>query len=56
MRTLGPLVAGEQDRPRQSRRRLPGKIAAEIETILRGVWDNLGRLGAEFAQLDRIWD
>ncbi len=26
-RTLGPLAAGEQDRPRQSRRRLPGEIA-----------------------------
>ena len=25
-------------------------------TILRGVWDNLGRVGAEFAHLDRLWD
>ena len=24
--------------------------------ILRGVWDNLGRVGAEFAHIDRLWD
>ena len=34
----------------------PEKSAAEIEAILRGVWDNLGRMGAEFAHLDRLWD
>jgi Kdo2-lipid IVA lauroyltransferase/acyltransferase len=34
----------------------PEKTAAEIDAILRGTWDNLGRLGAEFAQLDRLWD
>lgn len=32
----------------------PEKSAEEIETILRGVWDNLGRVAAEFAHLDRI--
>src|SRR6201994_1667707 len=26
------------------------------EKILSGVWDNLGRLGAEFAHLDHVWD
>ena len=34
----------------------PEKSPAEIETILRGVWDNLGRVGAEFAHIDRLWD
>ena len=34
----------------------PEKTPAEIEAILRGVWDNLGRVGAEFAHLDRLWD
>jgi KDO2-lipid IV(A) lauroyltransferase len=34
----------------------PEKSPEEIETILAGVWNNLGRLGAEFAHLDRIWD
>jgi KDO2-lipid IV(A) lauroyltransferase len=34
----------------------PEKSPAEIEAILAGVWDNLGRVGAEFAHLDHIWD
>src|SRR5712672_686440 len=34
----------------------PEKSPEEIETILAGVWDNLGRVGAEFAHLDQIWD
>lgn len=34
----------------------PEKSPEEIETILAGVWDNLGRMGAEFAHLDHIWD
>ena len=32
----------------------PEKSPAEIERILGGVWDNLGRVGAEFAHLDRL--
>ena len=34
----------------------PEKSPEEIEKILGGVWDNLGRIGAEFAHLDHIWD
>jgi Kdo2-lipid IVA lauroyltransferase/acyltransferase len=34
----------------------PAKSPEEIERILDGVWDNLGRIGAEFAHLDHIWD
>jgi len=34
----------------------PEKSPVEIEKILAGVWDNLGRIGAEFAHLDHIWD
>jgi KDO2-lipid IV(A) lauroyltransferase len=34
----------------------PEKSPAEIEQIMRGVWDNLGRVGAEFAHIDRLWD
>jgi Kdo2-lipid IVA lauroyltransferase/acyltransferase len=32
----------------------PEKSPAEIERILAGVWDNLGRVVAEFAHLDRL--
>jgi KDO2-lipid IV(A) lauroyltransferase len=34
----------------------PEKSPEEIDTILAGVWDNLGRYGAEFAHLDHVWD
>jgi KDO2-lipid IV(A) lauroyltransferase len=34
----------------------PDKSPEEIEKILAGVWDNLGRIGAEFAHIDRIWE
>src|ERR1700712_2936809 len=34
----------------------PEKSPQEIETILAGVWDNLGRVGAEFAHIDHIWE
>ena len=34
----------------------PEKSPAEIEAILRGSWDNLGRVAAEYAHLDRIWE
>jgi KDO2-lipid IV(A) lauroyltransferase len=32
----------------------PDKSPADIEQILAGVWDNLGRVAAEFAHLDRL--
>jgi Kdo2-lipid IVA lauroyltransferase/acyltransferase len=34
----------------------PDKSPEEIEAILMGVWDNLGRVGAEFAHMDQVWD
>jgi KDO2-lipid IV(A) lauroyltransferase len=34
----------------------PEKSPEEIEAILLQVWDNLGRVGAEYAHLDRLWD
>jgi len=42
----------QKDRPRQSDAAFPEKSPEEIEAILKGVWDNLGRLGAEFAHID----
>src|SRR5712672_2003109 len=34
----------------------PEKSLEEIENVVDGVWNNLGRIGAEFAHLDHIWD
>ena len=55
-RTLGPLFRENRIARKQLAAAFPEKSPAEIEAILRGVWDNLGRLGAEFAHLDRLWD
>ena len=34
----------------------PEKSPEEIETILAGVWGNMGRFAAEFAHLDHVWE
>ncbi|HWL06644.1 MAG TPA: lipid A biosynthesis lauroyl acyltransferase [Xanthobacteraceae bacterium] len=33
----------------------PEKAPDEIDHILTGAWDNLGRMAAEFAHLDKLW-
>ena len=55
-RSLGPLFKEDRIAREQLVLAFPEKSAAEIEAILRGSWDNLGRVAAEFAQLDRLWD
>ncbi len=56
MRTIGPLLRENNIARAQLTAAFPEKSPADIETILAGVWDNLGRMGAEFAHLDRLWD
>jgi len=56
MRTMGPLLPENRIGRANLVAAFPEKSAAEIETILRGAWDNLGRMGAEFAHIDRLWD
>jgi KDO2-lipid IV(A) lauroyltransferase len=56
LRNVGPLLPEHRIGRANLAAAFPEKSAGEIETILRGVWDNLGRVGAEFAQLDRLWD
>ncbi len=55
-RTLGPLFRENRLAREQLIAAFPEKSPDEIETILRGVWDNLGRVGVEFIDLDRLWD
>ena len=55
MRTIGPLLPENRIGRANLVAAFPGKSKAEIDTILRGCWDNLGRMGAEFAHLDRLW-
>jgi KDO2-lipid IV(A) lauroyltransferase len=56
MRHLGPWLPEHRTGRANLTLAFPEKSAAEIEDILRGVWDNLGRVGAEFAHVDRLWD
>src|SRR3954454_1749015 len=54
-RTIGPMLREQKIGRANLTAAFPEKSPAEIETILAGVWDNLGRVGAEFAHLDHIW-
>ncbi len=56
MRKLAPLFRENQIGRANLTAAFPEKTAAEIETILSGVWDNIGRMGVEFAQLDQLWN
>ena len=55
MRTVGPWFPEHRVGRENLQAAFPEKPAVEIEAILSGVWDNLGRLAAEFAHLDRLW-
>jgi Kdo2-lipid IVA lauroyltransferase/acyltransferase len=54
LRKLGPLLPEHRVGRDNLRTAFPQKSAAEIEQILSGVWDNLGRIAVEFAHLDEF--
>jgi len=56
MRRIGPKLREHRIGRANLTAAFPEKSPEEIEQILGGVWDNLGRLAVEFAHLDRIWD
>jgi Kdo2-lipid IVA lauroyltransferase/acyltransferase len=56
MRLIGPMTREQRIGRANLTAAFPEKSPQEIETILAGVWDNLGRLGAEFAHLDHLWE
>src|SRR6201996_1633582 len=53
---IGPLLREQRIGRANLTAAFAKKSPEEIEKILAGVWDNLGRVGAEFAHLDRVWD
>src|ERR1700680_1366162 len=55
-RLIGPMLREQGIGRANLTSAFPEKSPEEIETILAGVWDNLGRIGAEFAHLDHIWE
>jgi len=56
LRLIGPMTREQKIGRANLTAAFPEKSPQEIETVLAGVWDNLGRIGAEFAHLDHIWD
>jgi len=56
MRKIGPWLPENRIGRANLAAAFPEKSAAEIDRILSGVWDNLGRVGAEFVHIDRLWD
>jgi len=56
LRRIGPYLPEHRVGRANLTAAYPEKPAPEIEEILRGVWDNLGRVAAEYAHLDRLWD
>ena len=56
LRRVGPFLPEHRIGRANLAAAYPEKSAAEIDEILAGVWDNLGRVAAEYAHLDRLWD
>jgi KDO2-lipid IV(A) lauroyltransferase len=56
LRMIGPMLREHRVGRDNLRAAFPEKTPAEIDAILMKVWDNLGRVGGEFAHLDRVWN
>jgi KDO2-lipid IV(A) lauroyltransferase len=54
MRTVGPFLREHRIGRANLVAAFPEKTVTDIEQILSGVWDNLGRYGGEFAHIDRL--
>jgi KDO2-lipid IV(A) lauroyltransferase len=54
MRVVGPWFPEHKVGRDNLRAAFPDKSPEEIEKILSGVWENLGRVAAEFAHIDRV--
>lgn len=53
-RALGPRLPSHRTARRNLEHAFPEKSAAEIDRILAGMWDNLGRVIAEYPHLDTL--
>jgi KDO2-lipid IV(A) lauroyltransferase len=55
-RNFGPYITNTQTARKNLRLAYPEKSEAEIEEIIGGVWENLGRVAGEFVHLEALWD
>lgn len=56
LRHIGPRLRGHRTARANLAAAYPEKSAAEIEQILAGMWEDLGRLAVEYVNLDRLVD
>ena len=56
MRKIGPWLRGHRAALDNLRAAYPEKTAAEIDSILLGMWDNMGRIFVEYSQLSDLYD
>jgi Kdo2-lipid IVA lauroyltransferase/acyltransferase len=56
LRRIGPLLRGHRTARANLAAAYPEKSAAEIEQILTGMWQNLGRLAVDYINMDRLVD
>lgn len=56
MRAVGPWLRGHRVARANLKAAFPRKSEREIERMLQGVWDNYGRMMAEYAFLEQLWD
>ena len=55
MRAIGPRLKAVRIARRNLNRALPEKTAAEIDEIMHGMWDNLGRILGEWPHLNGLY-
>jgi KDO2-lipid IV(A) lauroyltransferase len=53
-RSVGPYLPASATARRNLAMAFPEKTAAEIDAIVRGMWDNLGRVAAEYPHVRRL--
>src|SRR5262245_59328366 len=56
MQKIGPRLRGHRTARAQFKIAFPEKNEEDAETILNGMWDNLGRVVAEYGHLGTLWD
>ncbi len=56
LRRVGPWLPQHRVGRENLRAAFPDKDAVWIEAILRGAWENLGRVAGEYVHLGRMWD
>jgi KDO2-lipid IV(A) lauroyltransferase len=55
LRRIGPWLPEHRTGQANLRAAFPDWSDADVERVLGGVWDNLGRIGVEFVHFDHLW-